>query len=175
MNEEQVRDALVRLNHRHQLLMEDHIDWMLPYIIEGDQTGIGTTAIARQLKNHDEDIGIETKKRLGLRGNVKLSTSLYLTLTPKAYADLETSLAAIINCASFFRNRERDRVTALKLNRPQRMSAVLDSRTCAAAKAMHSTIFEPGDEPHLPLPECDVLACRCTFIGHYPKAGAPAP
>lgn len=40
------------------------------------------------------------------------------------------------------------------------------SSACAAAKAMEGRRFLSSAAPRIPLPECDVLECKCRFVHH---------
>jgi len=37
---------------------------------------------------------------------------------------------------------------------------------CAAAKSMEGRRFLSGTAPRIPLPDCDVLECKCRFVHH---------
>ncbi|MFQ5982474.1 MAG: hypothetical protein ACE5KS_03775, partial [Woeseiaceae bacterium] len=40
------------------------------------------------------------------------------------------------------------------------------SSACSAAKALEGKRFLSGAAPRIPLPDCDVLECKCRFIHH---------
>ena len=46
------------------------------------------------------------------------------------------------------------------------VSIKFDANACQAAKAMSGRRFLSNAAPRLPLPECDVLDCRCRFAHH---------
>lgn len=138
---EQIAALAVRTGICHP----ERCDWIVPLIIEADQSGIPCDrAVLKDPRFAD------------------CLTDLGATNPPWA-------AVAIILAAPFARSRTRDRQDAVKLGRPNRLSAVTDKRTCAAAIALHKTVFPIGGEPTLPLPECDVWHCRCSFIGHYER------
>jgi hypothetical protein len=141
MTAEFVRDAIKGLAARTGLLHADRADWMIDLIIEGDQSGIPPDRTIIKDPRFPE------------------------TLSEVGMADPAWALAAILRAAPFARDQERNRATALSLGRQQRFTPVQDKKTCGAAKARHGELFQPGSEPLLPLPECDVWNCRCTFIG----------
>ena len=46
------------------------------------------------------------------------------------------------------------------------VSIKFEANACAAAKAMTGRRFLASAAPRLPLPDCDVLECRCRFAHH---------
>ena len=46
------------------------------------------------------------------------------------------------------------------------VSLQFSNSACEAAKALEDKRFLSGVAPRIPLPECDVLECRCRFIHH---------
>ncbi len=46
------------------------------------------------------------------------------------------------------------------------VSIRLRSNACEAAKSMEGKRFLSSAAPRLPLPDCDVLECRCKFVHH---------
>jgi hypothetical protein len=40
------------------------------------------------------------------------------------------------------------------------------SSACEAAKSMEGRRFLSGTAPRIPLPDCDVLECKCRFVHH---------
>ena len=46
------------------------------------------------------------------------------------------------------------------------VSIKFSSTACDAAKAMESKRFLSSAAPRIPLPECDVLECKCRFVHH---------
>ncbi len=46
------------------------------------------------------------------------------------------------------------------------VSLSYSSGACEAAKNMEGRRFLSGTAPRIPLPECDVLECKCRFVHH---------
>jgi hypothetical protein len=141
MSPEFVRASIAALARRTGILHPDRAEWMVPLIIEADQSG------------------------LPLDRAILKDARLPETLTETGMTNPGEAVAAIIRCAPFARNHARDRETGAKTGNPQRFTPVKDKRTCQAAIARHGQVFPQGSEPMLPLPECDAWNCRCTFIG----------
>lgn len=148
MSAEFVTAQIAALAARTGICRADRCDWLVPLIIEGDQSGVPCDrAVVKDPRFLD-------------------------CLTDLGRTDPAWAAAAIVLAAPFARNREKERRDAVELGRPNRLSAVADKRTCAAAIAMHKTVFPIGEEPALPLTECDAWHCRCSFIGHYQRRTA---
>lgn len=182
LTDEECRAALAALEERTGILQADLADWMIPGIIEGDWANEGSSRTITAWKNAGELLTAEQKRSMGINPRVKLCWPLVETLTAKGLQDVNESLNAIFNAPILARNRDRPGVTVAKLaagdvrqnahylnSKPQRLVAVKDSRTCAAALAENGTVYPPGVRPMLPLPGCDALSCRCTFVTHFPK------
>lgn len=61
--------------------------------------------------------------------------------------------------------KTRSRV-AVKSTPYHAVSIKFAPNACASAKAMDGKRFLSGAAPRLPLPECDVLDCKCRFVHH---------
>lgn len=179
---EECRAALAALADRTGILEADKADWMIPGIIEGDWANAGSGPTITAWKNTGDLVSVEDKRRMTLNTRVKLSWPLVETLTGKGLVDLNESLEGIYAAPIEARNRARPNVSVASEaagssqamidyinSKPQRLSAVMDNRTCAVAKAAHGTVYAAGQHPALPLPGCDALSCRCTYVTHYPK------
>lgn len=46
------------------------------------------------------------------------------------------------------------------------VSLKFSSNACAAAKSLEGKRFLSGAAPRIPLPDCDVLDCKCRFVHH---------
>ncbi len=46
------------------------------------------------------------------------------------------------------------------------VSLSYSNNACAAAKNMEGRRFLSGTAPRIPLPDCDVLECKCRFVHH---------
>ncbi len=46
------------------------------------------------------------------------------------------------------------------------VSIKFDAKACDAARALEGRRFLSAAAPRLPLPDCDVLECRCRFVHH---------
>lgn len=188
LTEEECRAALAALAERTGILDADHADWMIPGIIEGDWSNAGAGPTITAWKNTGDPVSLEDKRKMGLNTRVKLGWPLVQTLTAKGLMDLNESLSAIFMAPIMARNRARPNVSVATEaagtsqaqldyinSRPQRLSAVMDNRTCAAAKAADGTVYPAGEHPALPLPGCDALSCRCMYVTHFPKRAAVEP
>lgn len=145
-----VSEQIAALAARTGICHADRCDWIVPLIIEADQSG---TPCDRQIM---KDARFDD------------------CLTEIGRTDRKLAAAAITLCAPFARTRDKDRQTAMELDRPNRLSAGPPNRCCAAATAMNKTVFGIGEEPPLPLPECDAWHCACMFVGHYQRRSAAA-
>lgn len=188
LTEEECRIALAALEERTGILHADLADWMIPGIIEGDWANEGAGRTITAWKNAGELLSVEDKRKLGVNTRIKLCWPLVETLTAKGLQDVNESMNAIFMAPIQARSHDRPGVTVAKVaagasqaqldyinSRPQRLSAVTDNRTCAAAKAANGTVYPAGEHPPLPLPGCDALSCRCTYVTHFPKRVALEP
>ena len=64
------------------------------------------------------------------------------------------------------RPAERGRISQGTKSKFHAVSLRFPASACGAAKAMEGRRFLSTAAPQLPLPECDVLECKCRFIHH---------
>jgi hypothetical protein len=88
------------------------------------------------------------------------------------------SILAVIVAIAVFVMVRRNKGTALERPPPERplssktatafhaVSIKLGPKSCAAAHEMSGKRFLSGAAPRIPLPECDVLECKCRFVHH---------
>ncbi len=150
MSAEFVTAQIAALAARTGICHADRCDWLVPLIIEADQSGIPCDRAVLQ------------------------DDRFLPSLTDLGRAAPEWAAVSIILAAPFARSRAREIQEAVELGRPNRLSAVMDRRTCDAAKALNKTVFPIGEEPSLPLANCNAWHCRCSFVGHYPRRTAVA-
>ena len=85
-----------------------------------------------------------------------------------------TGIVVVLLVAWFFlhrRNRtapsqESERIDESGGTAYHAVSIKFDANACEAAKAMSGRRFLSSAAPRLPLPECNVLDCRCRFAHH---------
>jgi hypothetical protein len=148
MSADFVRAQLAALAVRTGILHADKAEWTIELIIEADKTGLlAYRAILPDLR-------------------------LSETLTALGSTDPGLAVAAIAMCASNARGRQHDLAESRKMGPLARLSAVHDTQTCESARVLSNTrlAFGPGEEPRLPLPDCDAWNCRCTFAALFAKS-----
>ena len=83
-------------------------------------------------------------------------------------------LAVLLAIWLFVRKRRNDRPQTRQPG-PKRsadqsayhaVSIKFDANACDAARALEGRRFLSAAAPRLPLPDCDVLECRCRFVHH---------
>jgi hypothetical protein len=147
MDEAFVRRQIAALAARTGICHPERCEWMIPMILADDQSGLPPDRQVLADPRLDE------------------------ALTDLGNTNPAWAVAAITLAPRFAANHQEQRRAAVEFGRPNRLSAVLDQRTCEAAKALHRAVFEIGTEPELPLPDCDVWHCRCMLVGHYTPRG----
>ncbi|MBF0375652.1 MAG: hypothetical protein HQL39_19855 [Alphaproteobacteria bacterium] len=133
--------------------------WMAP-LVEPIWEYEAPAQIARVIRAAGGEMNAEEKRALGLRSNTIMGRLYWNALTEtgrkKPLAGLDLILDRALLAA------RRDQAPGRRPpGWPLRFSAILDSRTCSAAAALHGRIFHPDDAPGLPLPDCDRETCRC--------------
>lgn len=119
--------------------------WLIPIIQAADAANVPSDKTMRTLRNEH-------------------AAELAATLTDLGREDEEETLEAILLAPSRQRVLRRDLGRAAESDNPVRFSAVADRRTCEAAKVLHGSIFELGQQPAVPLADCDKLNCRCMWM-----------
>lgn len=88
-----------------------------------------------------------------------------------------SGIAIVLLLALLFVMRRRSATSNRRPEMPQRenetsgtqfhaVSLYYTDSACAAAKSMEGRRFLSGTAPRIPLPDCDVLECKCRFIHH---------
>ena len=133
-----------------------------------NKTGLMTVEAATWMTpiiDANYDLGIDEIARR-VRGKTTGTGNLFmasLTERGEEYGEVETA-QIVVHWAVFTHHRlvnmaDYKRFPDLSL----RYSAVLDSCTCAAAKATNGQIFTQTDAPAIPLDGCDAKICRCNY------------
>jgi len=91
-----------------------------------------------------------------------------VTITILAVIILVGVLLVVRRGRSGSNERPRQRPSILRRSTSQfhAVSIKYGSRSCEAAKAMEGKRFLSSAAPKLPLPDCDVLECKCRFVHH---------
>jgi hypothetical protein len=88
-----------------------------------------------------------------------------------------SSIAIVLLLALLFVMRRKSATSNRRPEMPQRevdqsgtqfhaVSLSFSSDACDAAKSMEGRRFLSGTAPRIPLPDCDVLECKCRFVHH---------
>lgn len=142
------------------------LEWMAPIAEKGWRDGQPTRAILAEIRAQGPAMSREQKRAERIRTNTRIGMTYWNSLTAKGREDPVHCLDLVLARAMSAACRERDR----RVRRPGwllRFTAVLDGRTCEAAKRLHGQEYQVGAEPRLPLPDCTADHCRCSFM-HYP-------
>lgn len=148
------------------LMKAEAAAWVAPILLRGVNKPETTTVMARQVIAMGEPISKERKKELGM-GRRPVVGHLYVEALTKAGLAKATKVAELI-CGHalglYYQEARRLRALRRQESRPYcQLLTIDDGRTCTFATGLSGTIFLTGNEPHLPLPECDAERCRCTF------------
>jgi len=88
-----------------------------------------------------------------------------------------SGMAIVLLLALLFVMRRKSAASNRRPEMPQRETDQSDTQfhavslsyasgACAAAKIMEGRRFLSGTAPRIPLPDCDVLECKCRFVHH---------
>jgi len=112
------------------------------------------------------NLGIDELARR-VRGKITGTGDLFqAALTAKGRRRGEVQVAQVIVHRAIFSNSRIEKLAdaAQFPTYVLRFTAVLDSCTCAAAKAMEGQIFRQAEAPIIPLQGCDAETCRCNYV-----------
>lgn len=166
-----VREAARALGY----VREDCVEWLAKEIAKYFFHGKADYHIRRE----GEQLTKDEKKALGLDPYTHLSQKVFDCLTEKGLRDplenFRTTCSRITK--NLFREAER-RKLARMANKKFKVFKHVQFRTgprepCAAARKLADRIFPIGQQPDLPLKDCDREVCSCWYLLHHERKRKP--